>query len=242
MRNWTITLLTVGAVYTIIPWIVTHLFGIGVVRRGEERAEIALTFDDGPNPEYTPLLLDMLKRHHVKATFFVLGSKAEQYPELILRMHREGHQIGLHNYRHKSNLLMMPWTIRKQVERSAKQIEAITGEYPTCYRPPWGMFNVCDLFMQKRYTLVLWSLIAQDWRSRVGRTRLKSTLLSGITDGSIVLLHDCGETLGADRDAPSYMLKALDDVLYELKGKPIRCVRIDEMTGAVVKPMITTKA
>jgi peptidoglycan-N-acetylglucosamine deacetylase len=229
MRHLAITVMMIGVVYAIIPWVVTRMLGIGVFRKGTETREIALTFDDGPNPEYTPLLLDMLKRHNVKATFFVLGIRAEQYPELILRMHREGHQIGLHNYSHKSNWFMLPWTVRKHIERSAAQIESITGEHPTCYRPPWGVFNVCDLLLRKRYTFVLWSLMAKDWCSRVGKTYLKSVLLRDITDGSIVLLHDCGETWGADRDAPVYMLRSLEDVLPELRRREVRCVRIDEM-------------
>ncbi|NEW08937.1 polysaccharide deacetylase family protein [Paenibacillus sp. SYP-B3998] len=233
MRHLAISLVAIGAVYTLVPWIITRILGIGVFRKGEETREIALTFDDGPNPLYTPQLLDMLKRHEVKATFFVLGVRAQQYPDLILRMHREGHQIGLHNYLHKSNWLMLPWTVRKEVERCAAQIQDITGEHPTCYRPPWGIFNVFDLLLRRDYTFVLWSLMAKDWRSRVGQKNLKSVLLHQITDGSVVLLHDCGETLGADKDAPLYMLRALEDVLHDLHSRDIRCVRIDEMTRTV---------
>ncbi|MEW9702492.1 polysaccharide deacetylase family protein [Paenibacillus sp. SI8] len=229
MRQLAFTIITISIAYTIIPWIVTRLLGIGVFRKGAEGNEIAITFDDGPNPEYTPQLLDMLKRHNVKATFFVLGVRAQQYPELILRMHQEGHQIGLHNYSHKSNWFMLPWTVRKQVESSAAQIESIIGEHPSYYRPPWGVFNIFDLLLKKHYTFVLWSLMAKDWRSRIGKSSLKSTLLREITGGSVVLLHDCGKTLGADEDAPVYMLRALEDVLLDLRRRHIRCVRIDEM-------------
>jgi len=129
----------------------------------------------------------------------------------------------------------MPWTVRKQIERSAAQIKSITGEQPTYYRPPWGVFNICDLLLKRQYTFVLWSLMAKDWRSRVGRTRLKSTLLSSITDGSVVLLHDCGETWGANQDAPAHMLTALEDVLAELRLRGTRCVRIDEMARPLVE-------
>jgi peptidoglycan-N-acetylglucosamine deacetylase len=234
MRNMTYVLITAGAVYTLVPWIVTRLLGIGVFRKGAAPGKIALTFDDGPNPLYTPQLLDMLKRHHAQATFFVVGEKAEQYPDLIRRIHEEGHQIGLHNYRHKSNWLMTPWTVRSQLKRSAEAVEAITGERPVYYRPPWGIFNVCDLLLRKQYTFVLWSLMAGDWRSRVGRTQLKSTLLSRIEEGSVVLLHDCGETWGADRDAPGYMLLALEDVLQELDTRGISSIRIDELSQGLV--------
>jgi peptidoglycan-N-acetylglucosamine deacetylase len=233
MRIWVYVLTATGTVYMVVPWILTRVLGIGVIRKGEGAHQVALTFDDGPNPLYTPRLLDLLRKHQVKATFFVLGAKAEQYPELIRRMHQEGHQIGIHNYRHTNNWLMLPWRVRRQVSRAAAEIEAITGEQPTCYRPPWGIFNICDLlFMRKQYTFVLWSLMTRDWKSHVGRTALRYKLLHRIRDGSIVVLHDCGKTPGADHDAPAHMLHALEEVLPELDNRNIRCVKIEEMLAS----------
>lgn len=229
MKYFVILLVSVGLLYTVIPWVITRIMGAGIFRKGTSLGEVAFTFDDGPNPAYTPRLLDVLQRHGVRATFFVLGEKAEKYPELIRRIHLEGHQIGVHNYSHKSNWIMPPWKVREQAERSAAAIESITGEHPAYYRPPWGMFNLCDLLLQRKYTFVLWSLMARDWRSHVGRSRLKSALLKRVSDGSVVLLHDCGETLGADRDAPEHMLRALEEVLIRLKNRNYRYVRIDEM-------------
>lgn len=85
--------------------------GMGVHSEVGAEKEIAFTFDDGPDPCYTPELLDLLKEHGIKATFFVLGKKAKQYPELIERMHREGHQIGIHNYTHTPNWIHFPGPI-----------------------------------------------------------------------------------------------------------------------------------
>ncbi|UUZ83385.1 polysaccharide deacetylase family protein [Paenibacillus sp. P26] len=120
--------------YTVIPTLLMRIFGIGAYPKSIESG-IALTFDDGPDPKYTPILLDLLQKHNVKATFFVLGSKAERSPELILRMHREGHLIGLHNYVHRTNGLMMPWKVRRQLEQAAEAVKKITGESPQYYRP-----------------------------------------------------------------------------------------------------------
>lgn len=89
--------------YMIVPFALTRILGWGVHSEVGAEKEIAFTFDDGPDPCYTPELLDLLKEHGIKATFFVLGKKAQQYPELIERMHREGHQIGIHNYTHTPN-------------------------------------------------------------------------------------------------------------------------------------------
>jgi peptidoglycan/xylan/chitin deacetylase (PgdA/CDA1 family) len=220
------------AIYMFIPWVLTRIFGIGVFRKGRVRREVAFTFDDGPDPKYTPKLLDLLKKHNVKATFFVLGQKAELNPDIILRIHEEGHQIGIHNYIHASNWLMTPWTIKKEhIYRSADIIESITGTRPIYYRPPWGIINVWDFFLKKQYYIVFWSLMAYDWRSHISKKKLKIKLLRKITDGSVVLLHDSGETFGADLDAPMYMLEALDFVLEDLKARGFQCVRIDDMVN-----------
>jgi peptidoglycan/xylan/chitin deacetylase (PgdA/CDA1 family) len=203
----------------LLPWILTRMLGLGVFRRGG-KGQIALTFDDGPDPEYTPKLLDMLKENGIQATFFVLGAKAEKHPELIKRIHEEGHQIGVHNYYHLSNWLMTPWRVKKQhVNRSADIVEAITGVRPTYYRPPWGIINIFDFFLMEKYQIVLWSLMGHDWSSRIGRKKLKQRLVTEVSDGSVILLHDSGETFGADRDAPYFMLLALEEVLEDYKRK-----------------------
>ncbi|GAA3404680.1 polysaccharide deacetylase family protein [Paenibacillus hodogayensis] len=230
------TLVLIIGIYMIVPWIATRIFAIGVFRKGKLSSQVALTFDDGPDPAYTPVLLDLLRRHGAKATFFVLGSKAERYPDLIERIHRDGHQIGIHNYSHKSNWFMSPWTVRrKQADRSADIVASITGTKPVVYRPPWGVLNVFDLFLLKSYTVVLWSVMPKDWRSRVGRTKLKSRLLSRIREGSVVLLHDSGDTFGADADAPGYMLNALDEVLASMKQRGLEPVRVDELLNSSLK-------
>ncbi|MBC8080545.1 MAG: polysaccharide deacetylase family protein [Gorillibacterium sp.] len=218
------------AIYMLLPWIITRMLGYGVINR-VGKGEVALTFDDGPDPEYTPLLLDLLYQHNISATFFVLGEKAEKYPDLIKRIHREGHQLGIHNYSHSSNWLMSPRRVKNHhVDRSADIVERITGTRPTFYRPPWGIINVFDFKLKKDYQIVLWSLMARDWSSQFGRTDLKNRLVTGQSDGSVILLHDSGETFGADRDAPMYMLEALQEVLVVYKQKNLSFVRIDKIT------------
>lgn len=225
-----IALLFIVTLYMVVPSLITRIAGLGVIRKGRAVRQVAFTFDDGPHPEYTPRLLDLLEAHQVKATFFVLGAQAEQYPDLIRRMDREGHQIGIHNYCHTSNWLMLPGTIRhKHLERSADIIESIVGTRPDHYRPPWGLINLYDFLRLKQYRIVLWSLIPGDWSSRVCQTRLQSTLLGRITDGSIIALHDSGETVGADRQAPHFMLLALEQALEQLKTRNLEFVRLDEM-------------
>ncbi|WP_207910915.1 polysaccharide deacetylase family protein [Paenibacillus albiflavus] len=231
LKHLIIGMLCIAALYMFIPSLITRFIGLRVIRKGTLKKQVALTFDDGPHPYYTPKLLDILQQYQVKATFFVLGSQAEQYPELIRRIDQDGHQIGIHNYCHTSNWLMLPSTIRREhLDRSADIIESITGIRPCYYRPPWGLINLFDFLRYKEYRIALWSLMGGDWSSRYCQTQLKSKLLDGITDGSVVLLHDSGETMGADRHAPYYMLQALDEVLCQLQPKNLHFIRLDQMS------------
>lgn len=219
--------------YMVLPFVITRICGIGVLRKGKSAARIALTFDDGPDPRYTPQLLDLLGEYGVKATFFVLGSKVEQYPDLTRRIYLEGHQIGIHNYTHLSNWLMTPRQVRERhVKRTADLVGRIVGERPVFYRPPWGIVNAGDLYsLRKSYRIVLWSVMGWDWKRGTDAERLTRRLLRNIKPGSIVLLHDSGETAGADEAAPQQMLKSLPDVLVELHTKGYQCVRVDELQG-----------
>jgi peptidoglycan/xylan/chitin deacetylase (PgdA/CDA1 family) len=215
--------------YTVIPYFLSRGLGLKVLKRGDDPAKIAFTFDDGPDPIYTPILLDLLKKNEIKATFFVVGSKAEKHPELIQRMHQEGHLIGIHNYVHHSNWFMSPWKVRKGLEDTAAIIETITGVRPIYYRPPWGTLNLFDFIKSDPYKMILWSIMAEDWRTSGGSEKIKQRL-AGIKGGDIILLHDCGETPGAELDAPRNTINALKDVLKTVKTKGFTPVRVDELS------------
>nr|WP_243734928.1 polysaccharide deacetylase family protein [Paenibacillus turpanensis] len=217
------------SLYAFLPGLVSRLFGYRVLKRGGVGSGIALTFDDGPDPVYTPMLLDLLKRHKVKATFFIIGRNAELYPHIIKRMHEEGHIIGIHNYTHRSNWLMQPKTVKQQIAKTAEIIHSITGAQPVFYRPPWGILNLFDFATRHHYQIVLWSVMVGDWRSRVGTKRLKERLLKRLRAGQIILLHDCGLTFGANEDAPKYMLEALEEYIPEVTRQGYRFVGVDSL-------------
>lgn len=215
--------------YAFLPGLISRLFGFRVFRRGIAEREIALTFDDGPDPIYTAKLLDLLKTYKAKATFFVVGVHAEQNPELIKRMHEEGHLIGIHNYVHKSNWLMRPKTVKRHIHKTSGMIEEITGKPAVYYRPPWGIVNLFDFGNLGHIQIILWSAMFGDWRKRLGAERLYKRMKKTLKGGEVLLLHDCGLTFGADRDAPEQMLSALERYLKDAEAKELRCVRIDEL-------------
>ncbi len=186
---------------------------------------VALTFDDGPDPVYTPQLLDLLKKYNVKATFFVVGWKAKKYPHLIKRMYEEGHTIGLHHYYHTSNWFLPPFVTEWELERSARVIEHMTGVRPVYYRPPWGHLNIWTVLMQKKYKIVMWTYILGDWKASMSVERLYERLTNSIKDGAIIVLHDSGSTIGADQHAPANMLRALEQLLQH---SSVQWVKVNE--------------
>ncbi|WP_256208689.1 polysaccharide deacetylase family protein [Paenibacillus sp. CF384] len=215
--------------YAFLPGIISRTFGFRVFKRGRAEREIALTFDDGPDPVYTPQLLDLLKKYDAKATFFVVGIHAERHPELLQRMHAEGHVIGIHNYVHKSNWLMRPRTVKKQIHRTSEIIRRATGVRSAYYRPPWGIVNLFDFSNLGYLQIILWSALFGDWRKRVGAERLKTRMMKKLRPGEVLLLHDCGATFGADQDAPANMLIALESFLEAGRERGYQFIHITDM-------------
>lgn len=229
METLLIWLFYISSLYAFIPGLITRLFGYRVFKHGSSKDEFALTFDDGPDHYYTPQLLDLLKRYDAKATFFVVGANAERNPELIRRMYEEGHLIGIHNYVHKTNWLMGPGAVKKQIHKTNKIIHEVTGHNTHYYRPPWGIVNMFDFTSRNDVQIVLWSAMFSDWRKRVGAKRLTQRMMKKLRGGEVFLLHDCGATLGADNEAPREMLIALERVLEEAQKRGLRSVRIDRL-------------
>jgi peptidoglycan/xylan/chitin deacetylase (PgdA/CDA1 family) len=228
--------------YAFLPGFISRAFGFRVFKRGHARAEIALTFDDGPDPVYTPRLLDLLRKYGAKATFFVVGAHAERHPELLVRMAEEGHAIGIHNYVHKTNWLMRPGTVKKQIARTSEIIERAAGVKPIYYRPPWGIVNLFDYANLGHLQIILWSAMFGDWRKRVGVERLTARMLKKLRPGEVLLLHDCGRTFGADEDAPENMLQALEVYLQRGTGRGYRFVTIGEMIALTDRNRAREKA
>jgi len=215
--------------YAFIPGLLSRVFGYRVFKKGDAKNELALTFDDGPDPIYTEQLLDLLKKYNAKATFFVVGVHAKLHPELLVRMKEQGHTIGVHNYEHKTNWFMRPKTVKKHIELTNDIIEKVTGERSIYYRPPWGIMNLFDYRNVSKLHIVLWSSLFGDWSEKLTAEKLKKRMLKKIAPGEVLLLHDCGRTLGADVDAPRNMLIALEAYLKAATEKGLKMVTIDEL-------------
>ena len=147
-------------------WPASQLFGPSLIAPPRP-GELALTFDDGPNPLWTPRLLDLLSRRGVRATFFLVGSRAQSHPALVRQILAAGHCIGNHSWSHR-NLAMAPSsTIEDQLSRTNQTLAEITGAPPRFFRPPYGARRPATLAIARRLGLtpVLWNAMTSDWKN-----------------------------------------------------------------------------
>jgi len=193
------------------------IFGRPITRlRAADRA-IALTFDDGPNPDATPVILDALAQRGVKATFFILGRHAERWPELVARVAQEGHAIGNHGYYHRKLHFKSPSYVRDDLQLGTERIESPTGARPKLFRAPHGFRSpwVTPIAKSLGQRTVGWSLGVWD-SDRPGVDAIAERTVAGARPGSILLLHDGdGYDPGGDRMQTARAVPIVVDRLLE---------------------------
>jgi len=161
---------------------------------------LALTFDDGPDPEWTPRILDVLRKHHIHATFFLVGSAAVDNPDLVKRIVAEGHEIGVHTLTHADLGSAPPWRRQIEVQGAQKVISGITGQAASLMRPPYssgndaindGTWSAMQDLADDGYLSVFSTLDSKDWQ-RPGAAEIEQKLASPGAQGQVVLMHDGG--------------------------------------------------
>jgi len=202
------------------------LFGPALGRISGDRKVVALTFDDGPNPDATPLILDTLAEKGVQATFFVLGSHAERWPELVRRMSQEGHQLGNHGYFHRKLQFRSPFYVSRDIRLGIRAIKRAGAPAPRYFRAPHGFRSPWTTPIARAYgeRTVGWSLGVWD-SDRPGVDEIVRRTLEGVSPGSIVLLHD-GDGYNPDGDrmqtaaALPHIIDRLKEQGYEFATLP----------------------
>lgn len=192
--------------------------------------QIALTFDDGPNPAVTPRLLDLLQAHGARATFFLIGRNAMRYPRLAAEIAARGHEIGNHTHDHVVLPVLPRRVLWQQMERAGQAIHAATGQRPHLFRPPMGWFSrsMLHLLAERGYLPVLGDVYPQD-TARPGVPVLVGRVLERVQPGSIVILHD-GSVLGeVDRHQ---MVDALEAILPQLRAGGYALGTVSELLAA----------
>jgi peptidoglycan-N-acetylglucosamine deacetylase len=217
---------TFAGVHTMVPW--SQLYGETFSGIQEGLKILALTYDDGPNDPWTMKLLEVLDRHQVQATFFMLGRNVRQRPELARAVAQAGHAIGNHSFTHPNLIFASDAKLRQELEETSKAIEEATGERPFLFRPPYGArrpgtFKVVE---ELKMFPVMWRVTCFDWAAKSHEDILKHARRQ-IAGGEIVLLHDGGHLhMGEDR---SHTVKASDELIREYKDKGFLFTTVAEM-------------
>lgn len=192
---------------------------------GTAKPRVALTFDDGPHPRYTPEILDILKEYGVSATFFAVGSNAENYPQLIARIREEGHELGNHTHNHFHVAKLSREQLCGDIESAQQVLERLGGSKIRFFRPPEGVCteDVKSYCEQKGMTIVLWSVDTRDW-AHTPVWEICENVKSNVKDGSIILMHDF---IGKNSPTPA----ALRHILPMLQELDYEFVTVSELLG-----------
>lgn len=194
----------------------------GVSRRRPSGSGISLTFDDGPHAQGTPAVLELLEAAGARATFFLVGEQVARRPALAAEIAAGGHEVALHGFRHILLLRRTPRELTADLERAAAVIADATGQEPTRYRPPYGVFSSGGLLVaRRRWEPWVWSQWGRDWTRRATPEGIARRVTRKLTAGDVVLLHDAD-----DYSAPGSWsntvaaLPAIVDAAYAL-GEPL---------------------
>lgn len=184
---------------------------------------VAITFDDGPDPVYTPIMLDLLEQNQVKATFFLIGLHSEWYPDLVKRINKEGHEIGNHSYYHKNYSIKTPSYVAGDIQRTNELLMKLTGVRPRLLRPPFGRYNdkTVEIANQQQLEVVCWSINSLDWQ-RPAAYVMERQVKRHLGPGQIILFHDGG---GRRKET----VRAVSNFIKTAQSEGYRFLTVSEM-------------
>lgn len=217
-------------------WSVPAIFRSHIVsqhKRGFPQKLIALTFDDGPAPSVTPVVLAKLKKYGAHATFFMIGYNASRFPDLVRQAAEEGHCVGVHSYSHIAQCT--PALAIKNLHLTARHIEQATGKKPTVFRPPYGICTneLTKLARREGYPVIMWSMSSADTDRRILKNAdlIARNVIHTPRPGDFVLMHDGGGHLAT--------AEALSQILPQLQKAGWKFVTVPELLRAWAEWMAT---
>jgi peptidoglycan-N-acetylglucosamine deacetylase len=208
--------------YLLAPHVPRAAHALGIQRTVS--GGVALTFDDGPHPEGTPAVLEVLDQADLKATFFVVGEQVERRPALVEEIAARGHLVALHGYRHRPQPALPGRRVEEDLARGCAAIEAATGVYPSWHRPPYGLYSPAGLEATRARGLkpLLWSRWGKDWRRLTTPERIAARAGTNLRPGDVILLHDAD--FYSSRGSHRRTSEALRLIVRELKRQKIGTV------------------
>jgi peptidoglycan-N-acetylglucosamine deacetylase len=211
-------------------------FGRTFAGLGRGSKQLALTYDDGPNDPHTLRLLEVLARHHVQATFFLIGRYVEQRPDIVRDLVKAGHVVGNHTFTHPLLIFKSERELRTQLDKCDRALTNAVGEHSNLFRPPFGGRRPAVLRVARQRGLepIMWNVTGYDWNAPSAE-HIERKVTSQVRGGNVILLHDGGHRdFGADR---SYTVTATDRLISRYQAEGYEFVTIPQMMGkAVVSP------
>lgn len=184
------------------PWFYRLFFPGAVWRKNKSEKCVYLTFDDGPIPEITPWVLDLLDKYNIKATFFCVGDNVRKYPEIFQMLLSRGHRVGNHTFHHKQGLKSLTKKYVENADLARKYINS------TLFRPPHGhLWTSQFLCLRKKYKVIMWDVITRDYSRKMTAKGVFNVVKKYTRNGSIIVFHD---SLKAESRMKEALPKALD--------------------------------
>lgn len=202
-------------------------------REGSTKTKrIALTFDDGPDSVYTPQILDILKEEKIKATFFLIGNRAQLFADVVKKMIKEGHVVGNHSMTHANIIKLDLAQTRQEIAKAEEALKSLTGYRTALFRSPYGSLDearVKDIAKQG-YKIIAWNVDSLDWKSLTAE-QVKYNILENAKAGSIILQHSSG----SEKENLSGSVTALREVIRILKKEGYQFVTIPQLLNIKYK-------
>ncbi|HHY06752.1 MAG TPA: polysaccharide deacetylase family protein [Clostridia bacterium] len=188
--------------------------------------KVALTFDDGPDSVYTPQILDVLRKHKVKATFFLVGERAELFPDVVKKIVKGGHVIGNHSMTHPNIMKLNKEQTFQEIQKCEDVLSALTGYKPALFRSPYGSLDSqkVEEISELDVKLIAWNIDSLDWKSLTAE-QVKANILENVREGSIILQHSSG----SKKENLTGSVAALDEVIKTLKKEKYKFVTVSEL-------------
>lgn len=207
--------------WTPFPWVEKYAYAFS---GPHNKAEVALTFDDGPDATYTSKMLDTLNKYGVKGTFFLLGQNAEKYPDVVKRMAAEGHVIGNHSYSHPEFVKLSDAEYHEQITKTERIVKNLAGYEPKFIRPPYGAINEQQVAWatNRKNMIVQWTVDTLDWKTTNAQD-ITNKAVGNSFPGSVILQHS-GPGLNLQAS-----LESLDQTIPQLTSKGARFVTLPQM-------------
>ena len=211
-----------------VLWPQYGMYGDALARGKPGAQRVALTFDDGPHPITTRAVLELLRAHDARATFFVLGHKVETHPDVVREIHAAGHTLGIHGFQHDRLFsFRSPGYARREIERTRRAIAQACGITPDLFRPPVGFasYRTFRGAEQAAARIIAWSVRSLDGLQSADPGRVARRVIEHLDDGAIVLLHDAAER---DDFTPA-SIAALPEILRALRERGLAAVSVEQL-------------